>query len=67
MGCNVFHHICICGELEAGHLDPPIYHGNKLVLTDCDIVEELNGKTFDDLGTALQIRLKRAFVSRGRA
>jgi Protein of unknown function DUF262 len=50
------------GELEADHLDPPIYRGNKLVLTDCDIVEELNGKTFDDLGTALQIRLKRAFV-----
>jgi hypothetical protein len=50
------------GELEADHLDPPIHRGEKLVLTDCDIVEELNGKTFDDLGTALQIRLKRAFV-----
>jgi hypothetical protein len=40
------------GELEADHLDPPIHRGEKLVLTDCDIVEELNGKTFDDLGTA---------------
>lgn len=29
---------------------------------DCDIVQELNGLTFDDLGTTLQIRLKRAFV-----
>lgn len=35
---------------------------DKLTLVDCDIVSELNGKTFDDLGTALQIRLKRAFV-----
>ena len=50
------------GELEANHLDPPIHLGEKLVLTDCDIVPELNGKIFDDLGTALQIRLKRAFV-----
>jgi hypothetical protein len=50
------------GQLEAAHLDPPVHIGEKLVLIDCDIVEELNGKTFDDLGTALQIRLKRAFV-----
>ncbi len=50
------------GSLEATHLDPPIHRGEKLVLRDCDIVEELNGRTFDDLGTALQIRLKRAFV-----
>jgi hypothetical protein len=50
------------GELEALHLDPPVHRGEKLVLSECDIVEELNGKTFDDLGTALQIRLKRAFV-----
>jgi hypothetical protein len=50
------------GELEATHLDPPIHRGDKLVLVECDIVEELNGRTFDDLGTALQIRLKRAFV-----
>ena len=50
------------GHLEALHLDPPVPIGEKLVLADCDIVKELNGKTFDDLGTALQIRLKRAFV-----
>jgi hypothetical protein len=50
------------GALEAAHLDPPVHIGEKLSLVDCDIVEELNGKTFDDLGTALQIRLKRAFV-----
>lgn len=50
------------GELEASHLDPPVHLGEKLKLVDCDIVEELNGRTFDNLGTALQIRLKRAFV-----
>ena len=50
------------GDLEALHLDPPVHRGEKLVLSECDIVDELNGKTFDDLGTALQIRLKRAFV-----
>ena len=50
------------GELDALHLDPPVHKGEKLVLVDCDIVHELNGKAFDDLGTALQIRLKRAFV-----
>lgn len=50
------------GKLYAPQLDPPVVKGEKLVLTDCDIVEELNGKTFDDLGTALQIKLKRAFI-----
>lgn len=50
------------GELEALHLDPPVKHGQKLRLSDCDIVPELNGMTFDDLGTALQIRLKRSFI-----
>jgi hypothetical protein len=50
------------GELQAEHFDPPISIGEKLSLSECDIVEELNGKSFDDLGTALQIRLKRAFV-----
>jgi hypothetical protein len=50
------------GELKAEHFDPPIKKGEKLTLSECDIVEELNGKTFDDLGTALQIKLKRAFV-----
>lgn len=50
------------GALDASHLDRPVRRGDKLVLSDCDIVEELNGHTFDTLGTALQIRLKRAFV-----
>lgn len=50
------------GQLEAPHLEEPVSLGQKLVLTDCDIVKVLNGKTWDDLGTALQIRLKRAFV-----
>lgn len=50
------------GALEAAHLDPPIQLGEKLVLADCDIVKTLNGLTWDDLGTALQIRLKRSFV-----
>jgi hypothetical protein len=51
------------GMLEAKHLDPPVEKGQKLKLSDCDIVAELNGKSFDDLGTALQIKLKRAFVN----
>lgn len=50
------------GELEADHLDPVVKKGEKLVFSDCDIVKQLNGRTFDDLGTALQIKLKRAFV-----
>jgi hypothetical protein len=50
------------GKLKAPQLDPPVSEGEKLRLTDCDIVRELNGKTFDDLGTALQIKLKRAFI-----
>lgn len=50
------------GGLNVEYLEPPIRVGQKLVLVDCDIVSELNGKTFDELGTALQIRLKRAFV-----
>lgn len=50
------------GELSAEHLDPPVKKGEKLLLKDCDIVPELNGRSYDDLGTALQIRLKRAFV-----
>jgi hypothetical protein len=50
------------GELDASHLDPPVRKGEKLVLADCDIIQELNGVTYDDLPLALQIRLKRAFV-----
>lgn len=51
------------GKLVATHLDPEVRLGDKLKLCDCDIVQELNGKTYDDLGTALQIKLKRAFVN----
>jgi len=51
------------GLLEAPHIRPtPVKMGDKLVLQDCDIVTELNGKTYDDLGVALQIKLKRSFV-----
>ena len=50
------------GTLEAPHLDPPVKMGEKLIFSDCDIVTALNGKTYDDLGTSLQIRLKRSFV-----
>src|SRR5262245_48427264 len=49
------------GHLNAEHLDPPVNIGEKLVLAECDIIQELNGKTYDDLGTALQIRLKSGF------
>lgn len=48
------------GVLEAPHLN--IKYGDKLVLNDCDIVDALNGITYDDLGTSLQIKLKRSFV-----
>ncbi|AKL99752.1 DUF262 domain-containing protein [Burkholderia pyrrocinia] len=50
------------GMLTATHLRPQVNIGDKLVLQDCDILPQLNGKTFDDLGTALQIKLKRSFV-----
>lgn len=51
------------GRLKADHLDPKVELGQKLEFSDCDIVRELNGKNFDNLGTALQIKLKRAFVN----
>lgn len=50
------------GALDAPEEPICINLGEKLVLTDCDIVQSLNGKTYDDLGTALQIKLKRSFV-----
>ncbi|MBN2970664.1 DUF262 domain-containing protein [Roseomonas aeriglobus] len=50
------------GQLEAAHLDPPVRLGQKLVLSDCDMVLELNGLSYEDLPTSLQIRLKRAFI-----
>jgi len=33
-----------------------------LILTDCDVASELNGLTYNDLPSALQIKLKRSFV-----
>ncbi len=50
------------GMLDAPHLTPAVKIGDKLKLEDCDIIPELNGKTYDDLGAALQIKLKRSFV-----
>lgn len=50
------------GKLAAPHLDPPVAKGEYLTLTDCDIVPALNGLTFNDFPTALQIRVKRAFI-----
>lgn len=35
---------------------------DKLKLSDCDVIEELNGFTFDELPTSYQIRLKRSFI-----
>ncbi|MGY3681090.1 DUF262 domain-containing protein [Streptomyces sp. TE33382] len=35
---------------------------SPLVLSDCDIVEELNGKTYADLPRALEIKLKRSYI-----
>jgi hypothetical protein len=49
-------------KLSAPHLDPPVVPGEFLTLSDCDIVPGLNGLTFNDFPTALQIRLKRAFI-----
>ncbi|MBZ9822229.1 DUF262 domain-containing protein [Mesorhizobium sp. CA4] len=50
------------GKLEALQANPPVKIGDLLVLEECDIVPELNGLTYDDLPTALQIRLKRRFI-----
>jgi uncharacterized protein with ParB-like and HNH nuclease domain len=35
---------------------------DALVLNDCDIVEELNGKTYLDLPKGLQLKLKRRYI-----
>ncbi len=50
------------GELEAEHLEPPINKGDLLKLTECDIVNSLNGLTWNDLPTILQIKLKRTYI-----
>jgi len=51
------------GMLNATELDPPIRLGDSLELDDCDIIKELNGLNYEKLPTALQIRLKRAFMN----
>ena len=50
------------GKLDHTELDPSITHDDALRLDECDIVPELNGMGYDDLPTALQIRLKRSFL-----
>ncbi|SKC34430.1 hypothetical protein CZ809_04050 [Photobacterium piscicola] len=50
------------GHLNAEHLVNPVKKGEQLKLQDCDIVEELNGWTYEELPLSLKIRLKRAFV-----
>ncbi|NQT13950.1 MAG: DUF262 domain-containing protein [Planctomycetes bacterium] len=50
------------GMLDAPELNPPIKLEDKLELEGCDILQELNGSTYDDLPLALQIRLKRSFL-----
>ena len=50
------------GELDASELDPPIKLGDKLTLESCEILEGLDGTTYDELPLALQIRLKRSFL-----
>jgi len=50
------------GQLSAPEFDPAIRPGDFLELDGCDIIEELNGKKFDDLPAPLKIRLKRAFL-----
>lgn len=50
------------GALMAPHLPNPVEKGDFLELSECDIVPELNGKSFQDFPTALQIRVKRSFI-----
>jgi Protein of unknown function DUF262 len=50
------------GELDARHLANPVQRGDRLRLTDCDIIKQLEGLAFEDLPASMQIRLKRAFI-----
>ena len=50
------------GKLNSEAPEKEIRDGDFLELSDCDIVEELNGRRYDDLPTAMQIRLKRHFI-----
>lgn len=47
------------GTLKNHHKYPD---GDKLTLRECEIVKELNGIRFDDLITALKIKVKRSYV-----
>lgn len=50
------------GALELEAFDRTIPEGEELVLSDCDIVSELNGLRHSSLPSAMQIRLKRHFI-----
>ncbi len=50
------------GQLSAPQFDPPVKIGDLLVLTECDIIPQLNGITYDDLPVSLQIRIRRSFL-----
>lgn len=50
------------GALALETLDRTIQKGEGLVLSDCDIVSELNDLTHSSLPSAMQIRLKRHFI-----
>lgn len=50
------------GALELQLADRIIAAGEELVLSDCDIVSELNGLNHATLPSAMQIRLKRHFI-----
>lgn len=50
------------GALELEAFDRAVREGDELVLSDCDIVSELNGLTHSTLPSAMQIRLKRHFI-----
>ncbi len=50
------------GALELEIFDRKIHKNEGLILTDCDIVSELNGLNHDQLPVAMQIRLKRHFI-----
>jgi hypothetical protein len=50
------------GALDLESFDRAIKKGEELVLSDCDIVSELNGLTHSGLPSAMQIRLKRHFI-----
>jgi hypothetical protein len=50
------------GALDLESFDRAIKKGEELILSDCDIVSELNGLTHSSLPSAMQIRLKRHFI-----